>query len=355
MKQAPTLFDSLYRASFKNTPVNGWSNNAQWRTAIMGARRFVLDDPMSTFLGVLSTQAFTKTGIDLEVRKRIIENLRVGARLPHNAIWVEYNLRNCQAKSQELLGQPYNPLETPKYEGWLLQQHPHLETAFLAHIITHDPDTKHDEFYDTWTFPVALAWTADQDTILPWKALSFNGLTRSHSELLTGLMGYKTDRSAYVKSDMVAVPDNVKAITHLMYEWCGVLRRIWAFLSTINDLPVQVTEVRQPKGFVARGQYRKFLDHKTLTITVPQKHYLKIARNALAMAHRRGGPVRGHFRIDFRHLPSPLCEHEWIGVDDKHMECVNCKGRKIWIADFVRGDSSKGFVSHDYVVKHDPT
>src|SRR4249920_1830843 len=344
MKQAPTLFDTLYRSSFKNERVNGWSNNAQWRNAITNARRFVLDDSMSTFLGVLSTQAFTNKDLNLEVRSRMIENLRVGARLPHSTIWCEYNLRNCQAKSQELLGHPYNPMETPKYEGWLLQQHPHLETAFLAHIITHDHEVDHGDNNDTWTFPVALAWTSDQDTILPWKPYPrVLESVRTDSELLTGLMGYKSNRSAYVQSDLVATPKNPKAIDYLLYEWCGVLRRIWAFLSTINDVPIQVTDVRQSKGFVARGQYRKFLDHKTLTINVPQKHYLKIARQSLAMAHRRGGPVRGHFRQDWRHLPSPLCDHEWLGVDEKHMACTICKGRKVWVADHVRGDSSKGF------------
>jgi hypothetical protein len=151
---------------------------------------------------------------------------------------------------------------------------------------------------------------------------------------------------------MVRTPDRPELVATIIKEWVGVARRMWAFLATINDLPVLLTDKVQAKGFVARGQYRRFLSHKTITINVPQKLYRKTIRTALALAHRRAHSVRGHWRIDWRHPLSKLCDHEW-SADSKHMDCLLCKGRKSWIHEHERGDASRGFVTHDYLVKHE--
>lgn len=367
MKSAPTLIDHLYRASFSNERNLGWTDNSLWRDALRRAKRFVLDDEMSTFLGELGTMAFVRSRMFGQkwkdkpellaheaIRNRMAENLRMGARLPSEITWIEYNLRNCQARSNQLLGNSFDPMQTPKIEGWLLMRHPHLPTAFRAHVVSHDPEIDHGDGFNTWTFPVALAWTADMDTILPWHRIPFNAGSSAPSEVATGLMGYKTERCGYVFSEMITTPDKSKAISELLREWAGVQRRMWALLSTINDLPVELRDVRAAKGFIGKGQYRKFLDHSTITLTVPQKLYRKTIRNALALAHRRGGPVRGHFRNDWRHPLSVLCDHDW-DADDKHLFCKHCKGRKIWVDDHVRGDTSRGFTTHDFKVKHDPT
>jgi hypothetical protein len=364
-KAAPTLIDTLYRASFRNERNSGWTENAKWRDALRRAKKFVLDDEMSTFLGELGTQAFVNAEPTDEefasgkiaerkvnVRNRMIEHLRMGARLPGEVTWIEYNLRNCQKRSQELLGRECDLSEMPAREGWLLMRHPTLPTAFRAHIVSHDPDIDHGDGFDTWTFPVALGWTADMETILPWQRIPFSGESNSPSEISTGLLGYKSERASFVFSDMLVTPNQPKAMADLLREWSGVQRRMWALLSTINDLPVEVTEVRASKGFIAKGAYRKFLDHKTLTLTVPQKLYRKTIRDALSLVHRRGGPVREHWRKDWRHPLSPLCDHIY-GADEKHMFCEVCKGRKIWVDAHVRGDTSRGFVTHDFIVTHE--
>jgi len=363
-KAAPTLIDTLYRASFSNERNSGWTENAKWRDALRRAKKFVLDDEMSTFLGELGTQAFVGTRPlgdvianeagkrNVAVRNRMIEHLRMGARLPGEVTWIEYNLRNCQARSNELLGRKVDLNEMPAREGWLLMRHPTLPTAFRAHIVSHDPDIDHGDGFDTWTFPVALAWTADMETILPWHRIPFGEDSNRPSEISTGLLGYVSDRCGYVFSDMLVTPNQPKAMSDLLGEWSGVQRRMWALLATINDLPVEVTEVRASKGFLGKGQYRKFLDHKTLTLTVPQKLYRKTIRDALSLVHRRGGPVREHWRKDWRHPFSPLCDHE-LDADEKHQFCTICKGRKIWVNEHVRGDTSRGFVTHDFIVTHE--
>ena len=354
MKNAATLADTLYRHSFRNEPVHGWGSNALWKDALRRAKKFVLDKPMSTFLGELGTQAFVGSQAKgSAVRNRMCENIRIGARLPGEITWIEYDLRACQIRSNELLGRELDPLQMPEREGWLLVRHPQIETAFMAMIVSHDHDHDHGDGFDTWTFPVALAWTADHDTQIPWKPLPWSENSARPSEVSTGIMGYKTDKCGFVFSPYLDTPNKSKAISELLREWSGVQRRMWSLLSTINDLPVEMTEVRAQKGFVAKGAYRKFLDHRTVTLTVPVKHYKKVIRTALAMVHRRGGPVREHWRKDFRRPLSVLCEHEW-GADEKHMFCTLCKGRKIWVHEHVRGDTSIGFTTTDFAVTHEP-
>jgi hypothetical protein len=331
MGNPATLIDVLYRASFKNEAVQGWTNNAKWRAALAQSRRFVLDDAMSTFMGELGTQAFARPE-SAKRRGQMAEHLRMGARLPFPTTWIEYNLRLCQTRSSELLGRPFAASEVPKQEGWLLQQHP-------------------DGRYDTWTFPVAMGWTSD-DTPLPWRAVPLSEDGLSASECAVGLTGYRTAQAAYVFSDMVKTPPKPQAIADLMKEWSGVMRRMWAFLATIADLPVQVTEVRASKGFIGRGQYRRYLDHRTVTLNVPQKNFQKVARHALALAHRRAHQVRAHFRKNWRAPLSPLCEHQWIS-DEKHMTCTHCQGQKIWIKDHTRGNAALGFTTHDFAVRHE--
>jgi hypothetical protein len=352
MKPGPTLADTLYRYSLSKRTVAGWTDNAKWHDALRRAKRFVLDDEMSTFLGELGTRAFVRDKVPgIVSRNKIIDRLRIGARLPSEVTWIEYNLRLCQTRSQELLGNPCEPMEMPEREGWLLIRHPKLETAFRAHVVSHDPNVDHGDGFNTWTFPVAMAWTADEDTVLPWRSILFAEESMRPSELSTGLVGYKTDRAGYVYSDLIQTPNQPKLVANLLREWSGVQRRMWALLSTINDLPVELREVRPAKGFVARGAYRRFLDHRTVTLTVPVTKYTKVIRSALAIAHRRGGPVREHWRQDWRRPLSALCEHEW-GADETHMFCNHCKGRKIWVHEHTRGDTTRGFTTHDFTVTH---
>ena len=353
MKPGPTLADTLYRYSMSKHRVAGWRDNALWTDALRRAKRFVLDDEMSTFLGELATSAFVRSkGLTIASRNKVADRLRLGARLPSEVTWIEYNLRKCQARSNELLGRNVALDEMPEREGWLLIRHPKLETAFRAHVISHDANVDHGDGFDTWTFPIAMAWTADDDTIMPWRAMPFQNGGMRPSEVSTGLAGYVTDKAGFVFSELIETPNAPELVSNLLAEWSGVQRRMWALLATINDLPVEMRDVRASKGFVARGAYRRFLDHRTITLTVPVQKYTKVIRSALALAHRRGGPVREHWRQDWRRPLSALCDHEW-GADEGHMFCNLCKGRKIWVHEHTRGDTTRGFVTHDFNVTHD--
>ena len=208
--------DSFYQASFRSETVPGWTDNKKWRTALSTARRFVLSDDMSTFLGELATIAFARPNLSKENVARMSDHLRIGARLPHEVTWIEYNLRASLIASHALLGSAFDPAEAPEREGWLLQQHPKIPTAFIAHILTQDVRNKDTHGFDSWTFPVAYAWTCDTDTVLPWRPIPFAAGSAAPSAIATGVPAYKTDRASIIFSDMVETPNNASAVSVLI-------------------------------------------------------------------------------------------------------------------------------------------
>src|SRR5262245_66576244 len=137
MKPSPTLADAIYRATFQPKTCPGWKSNVEMRRAIESARRFTVDEPMARFMAELSNESFLRAGIGNPLTIRIADSLRVQSRLPHESIWIEYPLRAYQARSCELRGPEAmamnSPEEQPVREGWLLQQHPKIDTTIMMH------------------------------------------------------------------------------------------------------------------------------------------------------------------------------------------------------------------------------
>ena len=365
MKLAPTLIDTLYRTSFRPEPVSGWRSNADMRHAFESARRFIVDDRMAMFMAELSNESFLKAGIGNPVVHRIADSLRVSARLPHESIWIEYPLRAYQRRSHELRGTP-PPVdsELPGREGWLIQQHPKIETASIMHLFTRADDlTESGDGFNTWTFPFAFAWCND-DSPLPWRTTL--GIRPGNPEFyavpssyLVGLSKYERDNVNCVRSPLIVDPSskNATAYSYLINEWMGVIRRVWALLATIDHLPITKGDVRQSKGFLARGRIRKYLSHHTITLNVPAKKDTRvIARRSIADVHRRRHEVRKHWRNDWRNPPSRNCNpHLWEFVDNSNpdlIRCELCHGRQFLIHKHERGTAARGLVIADYLVKH---
>jgi hypothetical protein len=363
--KAPTLIDAFYRMTFRPTPIPGWRSNGDMRRALEGARRFVIDEPMAAFMAELANEVFIKhvgTTLTASNTYRKVESLRVSARLPHEAVWIEYPLRSYQVRAHELLGKPAPVLsELPVMEGWLIQQHPKIESACIMHLFT-EIDQPSDGF-SHFTFPLAFAWVSD-DNPLPWRrtvkeAIDGDDGKRHYStEALSGVHGYYRENVGYVRSPLVEDPlrTDSEAISGLMVEWAGVLRRVWALLATLDHLPLTFGQVRQSKGFLARGRIRKYLSHNTITLNVPGKVDTRvIARKAIAAAHRKRHEVRGHWRDDWRNPPSKHCNpHLWANLDENAdvIRCDTCGGRQFYIHKHERGDAALGYVTHSYLVKH---
>jgi hypothetical protein len=350
-KIAPLLIDTLYRASFSKTTVAGWRSNVDMRAALVAARRFVLDDSMSEFLGELATAAFVKEGQqNPALQSKLVEQLRVSARAPHRSVWIEYNLRKAMTRSHGLIGNGYDANEAPQFEGWLIEQHPALETAFRLHLFSRSPDEQDQLGFNAWTFPIVYTWTVD-DTVNPWRSIIADDAPVPDSAIATGILPYNNDAVRIATSDLLVplLAHDRKSLVNLLREWVGVLRRAWALLTTINDIPIIAKDVTQSRGFVARGRYRKFLDHKVLTLHVPQRDIRRVARQLIAQARRRAHQVRGHWRVDWRNPGNSGCVHEW----QADQTCNRCRGHRLWIHEHQRGDAALGFVTHDYSVTHE--
>jgi hypothetical protein len=346
----PTLIDRIYAGTFEKETGEGPSR-VSTRQMLYQARRFSLDDGMSSFLTDLSTTAFM--GRLWEHRLAAVEAMRVGARAPFPLTWVEYNLKATIARMRDVYpftsftGKvAFNPAEVPEREGWLIQQHPKIETAFQAFIYTYDREAGIKGF-DCWRFPWSYCWTT-VDSPLPYA----QALTSWHddcyvSPVITGVAGYNTNHAGVILDPHVHGQKGIEHSLALMREWAGALRRMWAFLSTLADLPVRETVVTQSRGFFRRGNYRKFLDHKTITLTVPATEHRKVARRVVLMARRRAHHVRGHWRLDWRFPGAPGCAH-LFRIDGT---CA-CGAKRMWITSHERGDASLGYVTHDYKITH---
>jgi hypothetical protein len=363
-EQPELLIDWIYRDTFRAP------RNPELRRLLTSARRCVLSDEMAAFLYTLMVEIYAgKPGKFLLRRThRRLDDCRHFSRLPHRLTWVEYSLNAMLVREEETKGQPietrsvmyqdiddgvlrYSDIDhhmvqstqrRPRRVGWLLMQHDKIETAFRAdYFIGGLPPSGKPKWTKT---NMSLIWCPDEEPMPVWpgpfvqqlSALIFpsraedpeyqhtEGLTQS--EYVTGVRGYERDNVGMLFFDRTKsnLPDLAT----------GRARMIWAFLSTFNKVPIVGEQKIVPsRGFVARGAYHRFLEHKVLTISVPEKAGLrKVARQALAVIRRRAHQVRGHWRDDWK-LP---------------------KGNKsLWIAEHQRGDASLGFVTHDYKVEHD--
>jgi hypothetical protein len=152
-----------------------------------------------------------------------------------------------------------------------------------------------------------------------------------YAAVATGISSYRSAQVDFIPTPAgnlaLDLATELKSEFNIFHEVAGDLRYLWALLATINDLPVTFTDVRASKGYVARGRYRKFSDHRVINLKVPAARYRRIAARAIAVSRRRAHEVRGHWRRDYRH-----------------------EGQRLWIREHTRGDASLGWVRHDYTV-----
>lgn len=356
MKNPPTLADACI-ASLFDKRVMGNPRGQRFAALrplfeqVLQARKFVLDRNMSRYLADLSN-SFWHGG----QRKRfaLVENARRMARAPHALTWIELCFPDYLERAESAHGVRLVDVHGKLIErsdsgyvvariGYLIRQHPKIETAFLA-----------TEFHSSTLFedragikPMSLAWCSD-DTPSPFARLTDMG--DEEAALVTRMTGYRSPFTHYVGNYpdpyMSRMVTNAKDFADSSNSI--PMRDLWALLATINDLPILVEHVEPSKGYVARGRYRRFLDHTVLHLTVPESRWRKLVLKTAAILRRRAHQVRGHWRKDYRHPLSALCTHDF----DEQMVCRRCHGRQLWIAEHQRGDASLGFVTHDYEVHH---
>lgn len=338
-----TLFDDVYRATF--SPVSarkiGFVDQpVQLRADLREARRFVLDDAMSAFLVDLSTAVFM--GKLDKIVLRMTEQMRVLARLPFHRTWIEHSSGATTRRSVEL---GFNASGTPDpaakadpadlseelRQGWLLDQCADDDSLFRVHMFERDWI---DGKLRLYAVPLAYAWRTDDRPGHPSWSQKAGAIMQS--ELIVGVRGYQGPcgivPNMYLNDPhwmLGSATAQAQSAAGILKGYRAVLRRIWALLATINELPIGMRDITVAKGFIARGRYQQYLDYKTVVLNVPQNADLrKIARSAVAHARMRAHQVRGHWRRDYRH-----------------------PGQLIWVHEHQRGDASLGFVMHDYAVE----
>jgi hypothetical protein len=349
MTQTATLADTIIREwarpRYRHIDKNNWVANH-----IARARKFVVDEGMSAFMADLGYTSLNACRTDVK-RQHLIDSMRRLARLPHALTWIEYDKQAHRRRVKEA----YHPEieagadSVPDRSGWLLMQHPTVETAFMAlHCTSHSWDgvNKRQPLPNAGQF--AYAWTSD-DTIPPWPRDPFYhndqlckldipdpDVKASPAGILTGVLTYRTESFSAIRAPYLTgkADEAFQRLAGMHFNPLGELahdaRYLWSLLATINDLPTSMTVVRPSKGYISRGSYRKFSEHTVISLTVPAKRYAAVAKRAIAVARRRGHQVRGHWRKDRWHA-----------------------GERIWIREHVRGDASLGFVLHDYGVTHE--
>lgn len=341
------LIDWIYRGTFKKP------RDPELRQRLIAARRCVLSDDMAAFLYTLMIEIYSGGKGGPHWRRRCcrrLDDCRHFSRLPHRVTWVEYSLAamlqreiETKAKHSDDVLSPYSSVNDSDLThaksrrsrvGWLFRQHDKIETAFCADYFLGGIGVDSEPRWSQAA--MSVVWCTENDPLPLWdgelvepSTLMFppgaeSGL--SQSEYVTGVKDY--DRPNVAMMFHRKRPGRDADLAQ------GRARMMWCFLSTFNKVPIVGQHTVVPShGFVARGSYHRFLEHKIITINVPEKAGIrKVARDAISIIRRRAHQVRGHWR------------------DDSRLQKGN---KRLWIAEHQRGDASIGFVTHDYSVQHE--
>jgi hypothetical protein len=362
-----TLANLVLRDTFRprsNLPKFTSRPLADIRAALTNARRFVLDDRMSSFLADLSQVPFQCPPLR---RPEVLDVMRHGARLPHKTTWIEFNgrafrdrLLMISQEAKDVWGRQLAPSsDVPSRWGWLLEEHPQVDSA--VHMMEFTELDLPDGSFDVMGLPFAWAWQTT-DNPMPWNADANAG------EFSHGIVGYRCPQIGVIYDHPLKETERIKVqhadkpdqdfwVHHMVVEMGGVVRYAMALLATLNDVPILSHDVVQSRGFVARGRYRKFLDHRVLRLNIPlARDTRKLAKKYVAIARRRAHQVRGHWRL-YAKGEGPFCDpsvHLWGATDETgHASCSRCSARRTWIAEHQRGDASLGLVTHDFELTHE--
>jgi hypothetical protein len=321
MSKPETLHDALLQATYTEKAFQ------PFRAPLIQARKFVLDDKMSSFMADIGNEAWKilseqitddkRSRIDAEA-ERLIDGARKMARLPFPIVWIEYDSDARRRRWNELYAKNSSLMGGWSKGGWLLEQISSEEIRF-THFSTHST-----EGVSVCPFSTVYS-TSDESVKQPsilrdlFPKASREDVVEYTSRIATGVNVYRTECIAFVPNGLTKLND-ANTIAVFLKEGKAELRYVWTMLSTINDVPVGFQEVKVSKGFMGKGQYRKYLSYSRVTINIPKKKDVrKLARRVVMLSKVKRHEVRGHYRR--------------VGIE---------KIRK-WVNSFERGDASLGW------------
>jgi hypothetical protein len=341
------LLDSLYRETFKR------KEYASFREKLKVAHRFVLDDAMASFLSDLAHDSFLgpilkkskveeimpdssdpivrMTGASEKLNTilkhdktmpKLMEGIRQLARLPHQTVWIEFNNQLRMQRTKEryggIVGAHWDvDADVIERSGWLLETIED-EVFKMTYVASNADDPP-------LIFPFSYYWTTSSLKSVEGYSFDFIG-PDDGSISASGIYNYKSNKVT-IGSNRLSLEYAQNLIADSAREIQSELRFAFSLLASINDIPVGIEEKVISKGFVAKGQYRKYLSHSVISLTVPKKRDVaKLSRILVAISRRKAHEVRGHFRR--------------VGPQ---------KIRK-WIHEHTRGDPRLGWVIQSYQV-----
>lgn len=327
LKKSGDVLNAAYRQSFKKDHISRVSPSV-----FEAARSFSLDKAMSEFLSHLTYAAFPDrffgdagmAASDPYSRRRVDE-LRKLSRLPYPTTWIEYDMVAFCEESQKRYFHEMVAGGEGGSDGRM---------GLLIETIGADQFRMTCHFSDGEPTNISYEWSVSDSGLAPSPCDC--EFARGDADLSLHCFGIPLERYPFVKivnnGLFVTHKDLHERMVHIVQEVLylnrGILLRVFSLLATLNDIPVSTKRVSLSKGFIARGKYRRYLDHQLVTIEIPKRRDARrLAKAIVSIARRRGHDVRGHFRE-----VKP--------------------GLKKWIAAHVRGDASLGWVTHSYAVEH---
>jgi len=368
MSDEPLLVDLVLRETFrgrKNNLLMPDDELLKLRRELVETKRVKLDEDMTRFLAEMAYTPFeSENGRNPET----LDSLRHSARLPHASMWVEYSGRTF-IKALKDRGANFihgktidvKPDEAVDRIGWLLSQDEGSPLVRLHYFCRADIGLG----ARVMAVPCTFMWNIQDETMMsdsPDIIADFNwgmvahGVTGYVSKQIAVVAGVH-DRIRTLESIRMKSGSNVFQIPKVLVELGGIVRYAICFLALLNDVPTSSKEVLPSKGYFAKGNYRKYLEHTVVNINVPQSvSYRKLAERLATLSRRRAHEVRGHWRVYPPKKGGPVCEggaHLWSEADATgHSECRYCAFRRTWIEKHQRGDASLGFVTHSYKITH---
>jgi hypothetical protein len=368
----------------------------RFRMMLRHAQRFVLDDDA------------VRIACALSLNRRRLDLWSVLARLPYDAVWIEFDLQT-KLKEWERYGTLLSPLDhhaDARKCGYLMHRDVGSSTRWIAQEYSSvSPDViplpaSVAKPGDILALPSAFVFDPNGDELNPvtgsttWKSLTLSAqgfptvpmhITSRHEHIHR----YSHEASieqAFAGDVRVVNEDPLEIVpgpwtqhkvgiipspawTHMTKkrlwgniaadakERIGVLRWLVTALAMINDVPKTTKLIKgRPGRMVARMHSLNYFDHHIVSINVPKGSGVRYAERALnrqaVQAHRKRHSVRGHWRvIEYGKRFPVLCTHEPVEIDGDYALCQRCERLIRWIPNHHRGDARLGFVKHDYLVE----
>jgi hypothetical protein len=354
------------------------------RESVQQAHRFILDEPMSELLASLATVPY-EMAKGSEKQVEVLTSQRRSSRLPYPKMFVQFDGKAFRRGLQAIAGdkrdvwgqQLADPEEVIDPVGWLIEECRNEQDVLNPIIML-------TEFFENEkeviTLPFSWLYATDeldlmsisaQPEMAGRKRMNLDVDTRA-AQFAHGLTGHVDPSIGIVYTNLggkagippdqrVTVKEEGKGAnwnTHMLVaEMGGVIRYAFAFLSTLNEVPVSYERARPTAHYIANGKRRAAVDVQHVRLVLPNRtiNYRSFAKSIYhEIAKRKNHPVRGHWRL-YCSTPSKSCndgaQHQWGPTDATgHADCLRCDASRTWIKDHRRGDEALGRVDHTYSV-----